>query len=172
MIVARRLPKPSAHRPHDSVSSTMETTELVSPIWQAAIDRYYKELEEGGMKRTPTIEKDLWEIESPTALIDEIQSMVPQETAISKVWITVLPKLEPVLLGLNDFAAVIAWSLGMNGRVAAVLWGSMKLILKVSMDEAVSSSVLLTSPVCASRVSGTNHCSRRTQKRPPKGAHI
>ena len=103
-------------------------------MWQAAIDQYYKQLEEGGMKRTPMIDKDLWEIESPNVLIDEIQQMVPQESQISKVWTTVLPKLEPVLLGLNDLAAVIAWSLGMNGRVAALLWGSMRLILKVNHD--------------------------------------
>ena len=112
----------------------MQANELVRPIWQAAIDQYYKQLEEGGMKRTPTIDKDLWEIESPNILIDEIQEMVPQESQISKVWTTVLPKLEPVLLGLNDFAAVIAWSLGMNGRVAALLWGSMRLILKVNRN--------------------------------------
>jgi hypothetical protein len=112
----------------------MEANELVRPIWQAAIDQYYKELEEGGMKRTPTIDKDLWEIESPNVLIDEVQEMVPQESQISKVWTTVLPKLEPMLLALNDFAAVIAWSLGMNGRVAALLWGSMRLILKVNSN--------------------------------------
>ncbi|KAF2682646.1 hypothetical protein K458DRAFT_432621 [Lentithecium fluviatile CBS 122367] len=108
----------------------MDTTEPFRPIWQSAIDRYYGELEEGGMRRTPAIEQDLWEIESPIALIDEIQSMVPQESAISNVWATALPRLEPVLLGLNDFAAVIAWSLGMNGRVAALRWGSIRLILK------------------------------------------
>jgi hypothetical protein len=109
----------------------METNEPVRPIWQAAIDQYYKQLEEGGMKRTPTIDKDVWGIESPNVLIDEIQEMVTKEPQISKIWTTLLLKLEPLLLAFNGFAAVIAWSLGMNGRVAALLWGSIRLILKV-----------------------------------------
>jgi hypothetical protein len=112
----------------------METNEPVRPIWQAAIDQYYKQLEEEGMKRTPTIDKDVWGIKSPNVLIDEIQEMVTQEPQISKIWTTLLLKLEPLLLALNDFVAVIAWSLGMDGRVAALLWGSMKLILKVSRN--------------------------------------
>ncbi len=112
-------------------NAAMEATQRVHLVWQAAIDKYYKQLEEGGMKRTPAIDKDLWEIESPTALVNEIQEMVPNESHISQAWTTVLPKLQPVILGLNDFAAIIAWSLGLNGRVAALLWGSMRLILKV-----------------------------------------
>lgn len=121
-------------RPDDgsySVLSPCSTSKSqISPIWEAAIHRYYAELERGGIK-TPALDRTLWDIDSPKALLDEIQSMVPQESQITRVWTTVLPRLEPVLLGLNDFAAVIAWSLGMNGRVAAVLWGSMRLILKV-----------------------------------------
>jgi hypothetical protein len=70
--------------------------------------------------------------------------MVPKESSVSEVWTSVLPKLEPVLLGLNDFAAVTAWSLGMNGRVAALLWGSMRLNLKVSLPENTLRSVLPT----------------------------
>ena len=116
----------------------MDASEPFRPIWQAAIDQYYVQLEEGGMKRTPTIDKDLREIESPKLLIDEIQDMVPQESQMSTVWMAVLPKLEPVLLGLNDFAAVVAWSLGMNGKVAALLWGSMKLIVKVNCEFTIS----------------------------------
>ncbi|KAF2267608.1 TPR-like protein [Lojkania enalia] len=84
------------------------------------------------MKRTSTIERDMLETESPQTLIDEVQGLAPRESQMSKVWTTVLPKLKPILLGLNNFAAVIAWSLGMNGRVAAIIWGSMRLILKVA----------------------------------------
>ena len=62
----------------------MQTKEPVQPIWQAAIDRYYRELEDGGMKLTPVIERDLWEIASPIVLIDEIQEMMAQESQISK----------------------------------------------------------------------------------------
>jgi hypothetical protein len=130
-------------------ASAMSGTESIRPIWQVAIDRYYSQLEEGGMKRTPVIEKDLWAIESPNVLIEEIQQMVPQESTLSNVWMTVLPKVEPMLSSLNDFAAVVAWSLGMNGRVGAILWGSIRLLLKVSNFKAASSPQMADVPaVC------------------------
>jgi len=119
----------------------MQTDDTIRPIWQAAIDRYYNELARGCMKRTPTIERDLWGIEGPNVLIEDIQAMVPQESQISQVPITVLPRLKPILLGLDDFAAVVAWSLGMDGRVVALLWGSMRLILKVSCNPVGLSKV-------------------------------
>jgi hypothetical protein len=58
------------------------------------------------MKRTPKIDRDLWEIDNPNVLIDEVQSLVPQESQNPAVWTTVLPKLQPILLGLSDFAAI------------------------------------------------------------------
>jgi hypothetical protein len=115
-----------------------------SPIWEAAIHRYYVEMENGGIK-SPALDRTLWDIESPKALLDEIQKMVPQESKVTRVWTTVLPRLEPVLLSLNDFAAVIAWSLGMNGRVAAVMWGSMRLLLKVVLRHERDTQCLLMS---------------------------
>ncbi|WEW59212.1 hypothetical protein PRK78_004681 [Emydomyces testavorans] len=100
-----------------------------SPIWQAAIDRYYEELKRGGIKG-PAIEKDLWDIESPHDLLDQLAVLLPADPNASKSWMIMLRRLEPVLLSLNDFAAVISCALGMNGRVAAVIWGSIRLILK------------------------------------------
>lgn len=131
---------------HPELSRSNTSKSQISPIWEAAIHRYYAELEKGGIK-SPALDRTLWDIDSPKALLDEIHNMVPQESQITRVWTTVLPRLEPVLLGLNDFAAVVAWSLGMNGRVAAVLWGSMRLILKVRQYED-SSRHLLT--LCSS----------------------
>ena len=104
-----------------------------SPIWQSAIDKYYLELEKGGIK-APAIDKDLWLIEDLEVLLNEMQSIASDESQASNIWTTVLPRLEPVLLSLNEFAIVIAWALGMNGRVAAVLWGSIRLILKVCVQ--------------------------------------
>lgn len=46
-------------------------------------------------------------------------------------WTEDLNILNNVLVGLSDFAAVTAWALGMNGRVAAALWGSIRLLLSV-----------------------------------------
>lgn len=33
---------------------------------------------------------------------------------------------------MNDFAAVTAWAMGMSGKVGALLWGSIRLILKLA----------------------------------------
>ncbi|KAJ5943339.1 Tetratricopeptide-like helical [Penicillium verrucosum] len=96
-----------------------------SPIWQAAIDRYYEELRKGGVKR-PTIDRDVWSIHSPDDLIQQINDFAPANSMVGT-----LRRLEPILLSLNDFAAVVTLALGMQGQVAALIWGSMRLILKV-----------------------------------------
>lgn len=101
-----------------------------SPIWQAALDRYYEELRKGGIKDS-FIDKDLWNVETPDDLLTQIETLAPPEAQSSKAWMKVLTQLQSVLLGLNDFAAIIAWSMGMDGKVAAVLWGSIRLMIKV-----------------------------------------
>lgn len=101
-----------------------------SPIWQAAIDKYYEELRQGGVKGS-TIDEDLWSIHSSDELLQQIHGLAPADAHASGNWTRSLRRLEPILLSLNDFAAVITLTLGMNGQVAAVIWGSMRLILKV-----------------------------------------
>lgn len=102
-----------------------------SAIWQNAIQRYYDELGRGGIKG-PAIEKDLWNIKSPMDLLEQVRNLEPPDSRASRAWLGSLHRLEPILLGLNDFASVTAWALGMDGRVAAVVWGSIRLILNVS----------------------------------------
>ncbi|KAA8650150.1 uncharacterized protein ATNIH1004_002831 [Aspergillus tanneri] len=101
----------------------------VSPIWQAAIDKYFEELRKEGVKES-AIDQDLWSIHSPNDLLQQIQDLAPMDTSLSGSWMGSLRRLEPILLSLNDFAAVITLALGMNGQVAAVIWGSIRLILK------------------------------------------
>ena len=102
-----------------------------SQIWQAAVQEYYNELAKGGING-PAIDKDLWKIKSPMDLLEEIRGLQPQTTGLSRAWTISLKRLEPILLSLNDFVMVTAWALGMNGRVSAVIWGSIRLILNVS----------------------------------------
>jgi hypothetical protein len=102
-----------------------------SAIWQNAIQRYYDELRRGGIKG-PAIDKDLWNIKSPMDLLEQVRNLEPPDSRTSRTWLGSLRRLEPILLGLNDFASVTAWALGMNGKVAAVVWGSIRLILNVS----------------------------------------
>lgn len=96
-----------------------------SQIWQSAIQRYYEELRKGGYKGQ-AIDKDLWNIKNPVELLDQIKSLPS-----SGRWMDDLSSLERILLSLSDFAAVTALALGMNGRVAAVIWGSIRLLLNV-----------------------------------------
>ena len=115
-----------------------DVTKPDSQIWQNAIYRYYDELKKGGIKG-PAIDKDLWNIKSPIELLDQIRALEPSDERTSRAWLGSLRRLETILLSLNDFASVTAWALGMNGKVAAVFWGSIRLLLNVS-----SSAKLLT----------------------------
>lgn len=105
-----------------------------SEIWKNAIRKYYDELEKGGIKGS-AIDKDLWNIKSPQDLLDQIRALEPPN---ARGWLGSVRRLETVLLSLNDFAAVAAFALGMNGKVAAVVWGSIRLILNVSITGLLS----------------------------------
>jgi hypothetical protein len=93
-------------------------------IWQNAIQKYYEELKKGGYKGK-AIDKDVWNVKDPVELLDQIKSLPSSEP-----WMDDLKKL---LLTLSDFAAVTALALGMNGKVAAVIWGSIRLLLNVGL---------------------------------------
>lgn len=109
----------------DSESTTMggESRSPTSPIWQAALEKYYGELAKGGIKAN-TIDKDLWNVKSPDELLAQIETLVPFQATQSSRWSKELSRLQPVVLGLNDLVALTALAVGMNGKVAAVLWGS------------------------------------------------
>lgn len=113
-----------------STSGESQKEAYRSPIWQTAIDRYYEELRKGGVKG-PTIDHDVWSVHSPDDLLQQMNNLAPGNQCISSQWVDNLRRLEPILLNLNDFAAVITLALGMKSQVAAIIWGSIRLILKV-----------------------------------------
>lgn len=113
-----------------SLKSSCKDEHHTSAIWQAAIDRYYAELRRGGV-RGPAIDHDLWSIHSPDDLLKQIDGLAPADSRASGSWMRSLRRLEPVLLSINDFVAVLTLSLGVRGQVAAVIWGSIRLIMKV-----------------------------------------
>lgn len=117
--------------PFTEQQSPSQASKEESQLWWNAIHRYYDELRKGGI-RAPAIDKDLWNIKSPMDLLDQIKGLEPVDSKASRAWLGSLRRLETILLSLNDFAAVTAWALGMNGRVAAIVWGSIRLILNVS----------------------------------------
>ncbi|KAI1294398.1 hypothetical protein F5Y03DRAFT_372923 [Xylaria venustula] len=112
-----------------SVAPAFSSQRTSGSIWQAALDRYYDELRKGGIKDS-LIEKDLWNVETPADLVVQIEVLTPSEARGSKTWLNALGQLQPILLGLNDFAALVAWSLGLDGKVAALIWGSIRLMIK------------------------------------------
>lgn len=100
------------------------------PIWKRVIYTYYDELQKGGISGLE-IEKDLWAIDSPADLLDQIHDLkVPKRMA--NTWLGSIDRSKNIILGLNDFAIVAAWATGMDGKVPAVVWGSIKLLLNVS----------------------------------------
>lgn len=104
-----------------------------SQIWRQAIRKYYSELEKGGIKG-PALDKDLWNINNPMDLINQIKALESSQSLVSRSWfgLKLSNRLETVLLSLDDFAAVTAWALGMNGKLATLVWGSIRLILKLA----------------------------------------
>ncbi|KAI0387825.1 tpr repeat-containing protein [Hypomontagnella monticulosa] len=112
-----------------AVSTLEESGSSTNKIWQAALAKYYSELRKGGIKSL-LIDRDLWDIDGPDDLLAQIQALAPPDETNSKNWATVLNQLRPILLGLNDFAAIITWAFGMDGKVAAVIWGSIRLIIR------------------------------------------
>lgn len=104
-----------------------------SPVWQSALDRYYREVQKGGMKES-AFGKDFWDLTSPEALIEQITAVPPEETLKNASQASWLMQLKPVLLGFNDFIAIVSLSLGMDGRAAALLWGSIRMIIKVTIS--------------------------------------
>jgi hypothetical protein len=119
-----------------------------SPIWQAALKKYYAELEKGGMT-VATIDRKIWSIQSPGELLAQIESLENAQKPGS-AWTKTLLQLQPAFYGLSDFAALTACVMGMNGKVAAVLWSSIRLLAKfVQLQSFPTASCWLTRvPVC------------------------
>lgn len=122
-------PKSSDNRTSPPSNGAVPETST-SSVWQATIEKYYGELAKGGMK-TSVIDKDLWDIRSPEELITQIEAFVPMQAVQSNRWAEAISRLHSIVFGLNDFVAFTTWAIGMNGKVAGVLWGSIRLIVKV-----------------------------------------
>lgn len=129
----------------DLAEQRSEVPQEDSQIWTQAIRKYCSELEKGGI-RGSALDKELWNINSPVDLMNQIKALESSETLISRSWFGSLKlssRLETVLISLNDFAAVTAWALGMNGKVATLVWGSIRLILKLAQSALPEVLVML-----------------------------
>src|SRR6266699_2262739 len=87
--------------------STSKDKETTNPIWEAAIEKYYGEFRQGGLKEA-AIDKDLWNIESPDDLLSQIEQLAPPEAVSTNKWTKYTAQLKPTLLSLGDFMGWIA----------------------------------------------------------------
>ena len=95
-----------------------------SELWNKALDKYREELKDGD-----DFEENLY-VNSMEELIGQVRAMDVQNARVAKT-ISSLNRLEPMLMNLNDFSAVIALFLGANVKGAALVWGSLRIILSV-----------------------------------------
>lgn len=64
----------------DPAEQRSEVPQEDSRIWRRAIRNYYSELEKGGIKG-PTLDKDLWNINTP---IDQIKALESSQSLVSR----------------------------------------------------------------------------------------
>ncbi|PGH07403.1 hypothetical protein AJ79_06305 [Helicocarpus griseus UAMH5409] len=102
----------------------------ISPLWQTAIAKYRQESKRADAK-SPRIDPDIWSSYSSNGLLQHTKDLVSVNASAFGSWMRLWRKLESVLLDLNDYMALFALVLGTSCRVAAILWGSVRLIFKL-----------------------------------------
>ena len=93
-------------------------------LWNKALNKYREEL-----KDCDDFEETLY-VDNMEELVGQIRAMDSQNARIAKT-VSSLNRLEPMLMHLNDFSAVIMLFLGANAKGAALVWGSLRIILSV-----------------------------------------
>ncbi|MCJ1404908.1 hypothetical protein MMC11_008134 [Xylographa trunciseda] len=93
-----------------------------SPLWEKALERYRKELKDGDDY------DHIMDVGSMEELLDQARALEPTGSR-TKTPLQSLNRLEPILAHLNDFSAIIAICLGANTKSAALVWGSIRIIL-------------------------------------------
>ena len=88
------------------------------------MERYREELKDGDDYN------NILDVDSMEDLLSQARSLEPPGSR-SKNPLTSLTRLEPILVHLNDFSAVIALFLGADAKSAALVWGSLRIILNV-----------------------------------------
>jgi len=78
------------------------------------------------------------EVDSVEELLNQAKALKPPG-AFNKTSASSLNRLEPILNHLNDFSAVIALCFGADAKIAALVWGSIRIILTVYMILMVKS---------------------------------
>jgi hypothetical protein len=99
-------------------------SEGTTSLWDRVKDRYLMELEE----RTDfdsALQTASWEMILEQTKAHE--SSIARRTSLSKS----VQRLEPALIRMNNFATVITVFCGADAKIAALIWGSIRIILSV-----------------------------------------
>ncbi len=113
-----------------------------SPLWDKALQRYRDELKECDDYES------ILEVDSVEELLNQAKALRP-DGALNKTSASSLCRLEPILNHLNDFSAIVALCFGANAKIAALVWGSIRIILTVQaslMVQNQADSIKLASP--------------------------
>ena len=101
-----------------------------SQLWEKALEQYRRELKEGDDYES------VIGISSMEELLTQAGNLEPSG-ARNKNFLSSLGRLEPMLLHINDFSAVTALFVGANAKSAALVWGSIRIILTVLLHSHV-----------------------------------
>ena len=95
-----------------------------SHLWEKALEQYRKELKDSDDY------KNVIGVSSMEELLTQARNLEPPG-ARNKNILSSLSRLEPMLVHINDFSAVTALFLGADAKSAALVWGSIRIILTV-----------------------------------------
>ncbi len=95
-----------------------------SQLWEKALEQYRKELNDGNDYES------VIGVSSMEDLLAQARNLEPRGARNQNI-LSSLSRLEPMLLHINDFSAVTALFLGANAKSAALVWGSIRIILTV-----------------------------------------
>ena len=93
-------------------------------MWEKALEQYRKELQDGDDYNVTLSVANMEE------LLAQARSLEPPASRTSGT-LRSMSRFEPILSQINDFSAIIALFLGADAKSAAIVWGSIRLILTV-----------------------------------------
>ncbi|KAH0544775.1 hypothetical protein FGG08_001142 [Glutinoglossum americanum] len=110
-------------------------SEYRSPLLDEAMNRYRSELKDGG--------DFILDGEGVEGLLNQARALEPRLSRRTDSSSASLTRIEPMLSHMNNFAAILAVCFGADAKVAALVWGSIKVILRLaSPTQDILSDVL------------------------------
>jgi len=112
-------------------STPPEQRGVVTARWKTMLEKFYTELAKSGVE-VAEVNMRLWGIKTLDQLVAEFETFDSNSHLGDGrfKFRSLLGRLE----SLRDFASVVASRMSMNGKVQALLWGSIQFIVKVHLS--------------------------------------